>query len=81
MNGSTGTKGRLYDNCYPLGLTAASAGKVNKIVAMRLQKMPMAHAMPNPVNAGFRARASDPKPLIAVSPASKTGFNTPATSC
>jgi len=41
----------------------------------------MAHAMPSPVSAGFRARASDPKPLIAVSPASKTGFTTPATSC
>ena len=64
-----------------MGFTAAIAGKVKKIVAIRLQKMPMAHAIPSPVSAGFRARASDPKPLIAVSPASKTGFTTPATSC
>ena len=54
---------------------------MKKIVAIRLQKMPIAHVTPSPVSAGFRARARDPKPLIAVSPASKTGFTTPAKSC
>ena len=64
-----------------LGSVAAIAGRVKKIVATRLQKIPMAHAIPRPVRAGFRARASEPKPLTAVKPASKTGFTTPATSC
>src|SRR5215467_9268444 len=64
-----------------LGLIAAIAGNAKKIVATKLQKIPIAHAMPRPVSAGFRARASEPKPLSAVSPASNTGFITPATSC
>ena len=32
--------------------------------------------MPRPVSAGFRARASEPKPLTVVNPASRTGFKT-----
>ena len=45
------------------GSAAAIAGSVRQIVAIRLQKIPMAHAIARPVRAGFRARASEPKPL------------------
>ncbi len=51
------------------GSAAAIAGKVKKIVATRLQKIPIAHAIPKLVSAGFRAIASEPKPLTAVNPA------------
>src|ERR1700704_95444 len=63
------------------GSTAAAAGRVKKIVATRLQKMPIAQVMPSPLSEGFLARPNDPKPLTAVRPARRTGFTTPATSC
>ena len=61
--------------CYVFGLVAAIAGRVKKIVAIKLQKIPMAHAIPRPVSAGFRARASDPKPLTAVKSCEQNGFH------
>ena len=58
----------------------AAAGSVKKTVAARLQKIPIAQVIPSPLNDGFRAQANEPKPLIAVKPASTTGLMTPATS-
>src|SRR4029077_12239664 len=72
---------KLDQSRHRFGLAAAAAGNVKKIVATRLQKTPIAQATPRPLNDGFFASTSDPTPLPAVSPASNTGFTTPATSC
>ena len=51
-----------------MGSAAAAAGRVKKIVATSVQKMPMAQAIPSPLSDGFRANPREPKPLTAVSP-------------
>ena len=63
------------------GSVRAAAGRVKKRVAKRLQKIPMAQAMPRPLKEGFLAQPSEANPLMAVSPANNTGLTTPATSC
>ena len=71
----------ILSSRHSFGLAAAAAGNVKKIVATRLQKMPIAQVMPSPLSDGFLAIPNEPNPLIAVRPASMTGFTTPATSC
>jgi len=60
---------------------AAAAGKVKKIVANKLHASPIAQATPSPLKVGLLAKPNEPKPAMAVRPASATGFKTPATSC
>src|ERR1700736_325685 len=71
----------LHRASQTLGLAAAIAGSAKKIVASKLQKIPIAQAMPSPLNEGLRAQPNEPNPLTAVSPARMTGLITPATSC
>src|SRR2546430_14625646 len=71
----------IYSSRQTLGLAAAIAGNAKKIVATRLQKIPIAQVTPSPLSEGLRAQASEPNPLTAVSPARMTGLITPATSC
>src|SRR6185437_13000486 len=63
------------------GRAAELAGNVKKIVATRLQKIPIAQAMPRPLSEGLCAQPNEPNPLTAVRPARITGLITPATSC
>src|SRR5207237_5035460 len=77
-----GIRDRSYDSSrHAFGLAAAIAGNAKKIVASKLQKMPIAHAMPSPLSDGLRAQPNEPNPLTAVRPARITGLITPATSC
>src|SRR5581483_7199503 len=66
---------------HAFGFAAAIAGSSKKIVASKLQKIPIAHAIPSPLRDGLWAQPNEPKPLTAVKPARITGLITPATSC
>src|SRR5260370_967017 len=70
----------LHRPLQTFGLAAAMAGNAKKIVASKLQKIPIAHAMPSPLREGLRAQPNEPNPLTAVRPARITGLMTPATS-
>src|SRR5439155_17901068 len=67
----------LHRPLQTFGLAAAMAGNAKKIVASKLQKIPIAHAMPSPLREGLRAQPNEPNPLTAVRPARITGLMTP----
>src|SRR5260370_472278 len=69
----------LHRPLQTFGLSAAMAGNAKKIVASKLQKIPIAHAMPSPLREGLRAQPNEPNPLAAARPARITGLRTTAT--